>query len=160
MVVFSYKVVCMNLYIYSDESGVFDKTHYDYFVFAGIIIAGNDDKEMWSRKYAAAERSVNVGGKYGNRELKASKISVKDRNKLFRSLNQCHKFAVVIHQDELMDKLYEIKKEKQRYLDYIYKMIVEEAIYDLNGRRLPNDAPMHKGIYIIKGKNKTKKVIR
>ena len=36
----------------------------------------------------------------------------------------------------------------------------EEAIYDLNGRRLPNDAPMHKGIYIIKGKNKTKKVIR
>ncbi|MBQ6655373.1 MAG: DUF3800 domain-containing protein [Erysipelotrichaceae bacterium] len=124
----------MNLYIYSDESGVFDKVHYDYFVFAGIIIAGNEDKDMWSRKYAAAERSINVGGKYGNRELKASKISVKDKNKLFRSLNQCHKFAVVIHQDELMDKLYEIKKEKQRYLDYVYKMIVEEAIYDLSDR--------------------------
>ena len=27
----------MELHIYSDESGVFDKNHNDYFVFAGVI---------------------------------------------------------------------------------------------------------------------------
>ena len=124
----------MNLYVYSDESGVFDKVHYDYFVFAGLIIPGTDQKETWSRKYSAAERSVNLNNKYGDRELKASRISAKDKNKLFRALNQCYKFAVVIHQDELIDELYDIKKEKQRYLDYVYKTIVETAIYDLNDR--------------------------
>ena len=55
----------MNLYIYSDESGVFDKVHYDYFVFAGLIIPGTDQKEAWSRKYSAAERSINLNNKYG-----------------------------------------------------------------------------------------------
>jgi hypothetical protein len=126
----------MNLYVYSDESGVFDKVHYDYFIFAGVIIPGSEEKEMWSRKYAAAERSINLGNKYGNNELKGSRISVKDKNKLFRSLNQCYKFAVVVHQDDLMDKLYDIKKEKQRYLDYVYKTVVEYAIRDLADRDL------------------------
>ena len=45
--------------------------------------------------------------------------------KLFRSLNQCYKFAVVVHQDDLMDKLYDIKKEKQRYLDYVYNLCTD-----------------------------------
>ena len=30
----------MNIYIYSDESGVFDKEHNDYFVFGGLILLG------------------------------------------------------------------------------------------------------------------------
>ena len=30
----------MNIYIYSDESGVFDKEHNDYFVFGGLIFLG------------------------------------------------------------------------------------------------------------------------
>ena len=40
----------MNLYIYSDESGVFDKAHNNYFVFGGIICIDNNEKEMLSRK--------------------------------------------------------------------------------------------------------------
>ena len=27
----------MNIYVYSDESGVFDKEHKDYFVFGGLM---------------------------------------------------------------------------------------------------------------------------
>lgn len=45
----------MNLFIYSDESGVFDNNHNDYFVFGGIICFGKEEKncflyELPSRK--------------------------------------------------------------------------------------------------------------
>ena len=43
----------MNIYVYSDESGVFDKEHNEYFVFGGLILLGTGDKEIWSRKYGA-----------------------------------------------------------------------------------------------------------
>lgn len=33
-----YKGETMNIYIYSDESGVFDKINNDTYVFAGIIV--------------------------------------------------------------------------------------------------------------------------
>jgi len=124
----------MNLFVYSDESGVFDKYHYQYFVFAGLIIPHTVNKEMWARKYSSAEKSINSDNKYGDKELKASKISVKDKNKLFRSLNQCYKFAVIVDQSKLLDELFASKKDKQRYLDYVYKSVVEQAIYDLADR--------------------------
>lgn len=46
----------MNIYVYSDESGVFDKEHNDYFVFGGRILLGTEDKENWSRKYFSVEK--------------------------------------------------------------------------------------------------------
>ena len=116
----------MNLFVYSDESGVFDKYHYQFFVFAGLIIPHTANKEMWARKYSSAEKSINSDNKYGDKELKASKISVKDKNKLFRSLNQCYKFAVIVDQSKLLDELFASKKDKQRYLDYELHEILEQ----------------------------------
>ena len=40
----------MNIYVYSDESGVFDKVHNDTFIFGGLIILGNDSKDDWSKR--------------------------------------------------------------------------------------------------------------
>ena len=56
----------MNLFVYSDESGVFDKYHYQFFVFAGLIIPHTANKEMWARKYSSAEKSINSDNKYGD----------------------------------------------------------------------------------------------
>ena len=53
----------MNIYVYSDESGVFDKEHNDYFVFAGLICIGTNEKEIWSRKYSAVEKTLRLLGK-------------------------------------------------------------------------------------------------
>lgn len=47
----------MNIYIYSDESGVFDKEHNDYFVFGGLILLGKEEKENWSRKYSSIKEN-------------------------------------------------------------------------------------------------------
>ena len=82
----------MNIYIYSDESGVFDKVHNDIFVFGGLIILGTLSKEEWSHRYAAAEKAIRTARNLPKEfELKATNLSNKDKGKLFRSLNNCYK---------------------------------------------------------------------
>ena len=115
----------MNIYVYSDESGVFDKEHNDYFVFAGLICIGTNEKEIWSRKYSAVEKTLRKSkGVKLDYELKATKITNSEKGKLFRSLNNCYKFGVVIREKNVLDRIYYSKKDKQRYLDYAYKIAV------------------------------------
>ena len=125
----------MNIYIYSDESGVFDNVHNDIFVFGGIILIGTDAKEEWSRRYAKAERNIRDSKKVGpHYELKATQVSNKEKGKLFRSLNNCYKFGVVIREKEILERIFASKKDKQRYLDYAYKIAVKKALKDLINR--------------------------
>lgn len=42
----------MNIYIYSDESGVFDKVHNDYYVYGGLILLGKKQRDDCIHKYA------------------------------------------------------------------------------------------------------------
>ena len=118
----------MNIYIYSDESGVFDKVHNDIFVFAGIICIDNNEKEKFTRKYSRVEKSIRNSSNYESEELKACLISNKDKGKLFRSMNQAYKFAVIIKQQEVLDRIFNSKKDKQRFLDYAYKRGVKSAL--------------------------------
>ena len=63
----------MDIYVYSDESGVFDKVHNNVFVFGGLILLGKASKDEWSRRYIAAERAIR--GKYAAQaELKEGSI--------------------------------------------------------------------------------------
>lgn len=118
----------MNIYVYSDESGVFDKEHNDYFVFGGLILLGTDEKDTWSKKYSHVESIIRVNkGVTHDYELKATHISNKEKGKLFRSLNQCYKFGVVIRENNVLDRIFQSKKDKQRYLDYAYKIAVKRA---------------------------------
>lgn len=122
----------MNIYVYSDESGVFDKEHNEYFVFGGLILLGTEEKENWSRKYSSVEKVLRknkgVDDKY---ELKATQITNGEKGKLFRSLNGCHKFGVIINEKNVLDRIYQSKKDKQRYLDYAYKIAVKRAFEGL-----------------------------
>lgn len=121
----------MEIYIYSDESGVFDKAHNEVFVFGGLIFLKKKDMEDCSRKYIAAENVIR-NGKYGtNDELKACRISNKEKGKLYRSLNQTIKFGVVINQANVLDRIFQSKKDKQRYLDYAYKIGLKKAFEGL-----------------------------
>lgn len=118
----------MNIYVYSDESGVFDKVHNKVFIFAGIIILEKTNHEEWARRYSNAERTLRTKKKVNKQyELKASNLNNKEKSKLFRSLNNCYKFAVVIDQEKVLDRIFKSKKDKQRYLDYAYKIAVKRA---------------------------------
>lgn len=116
----------MNIFIYSDESGVFDNVHNSIFVFGGVVFLSKDDRDICSRKYINAERTVRkTKGFSPDCEVKATTISNSDKNKLYRSLNSVHKFGIVIHQDKVLQRIYGSKKDKQRYLDFAYKMGVK-----------------------------------
>ncbi len=116
----------MKIFVYSDESGVFDKVHNDYYVYGGLMFLSKDDKDIWSRKYINAENVVRNKEKISpGAEVKASSISNGSKSSLYRSLNQAEKFGVVISQKRLLDPLFQDKKSKQRYLDWAYKMGVK-----------------------------------
>ncbi len=113
----------MDIYIYSDESGVFDKAHNEIYVYGGVVFLSKDDKDNFARKYSAAEKIIYQSGNYKKgTELKACRVTNKEKNKLYRSTNQIIKFGVVVNQSKVLDTIYENKKSKQRYLDFAYKI--------------------------------------
>lgn len=122
----------MEIFVYSDESGVLDKVHNKYFVFGGMVFLSKIDKDIMSRKYLAAERVIRSSRKFKKSdELKASFLSNKDKGKLYRSLNHVEKFGIVVRQDNLNDNLFANKKTKQRYLDWAYKYAVKLKFAEL-----------------------------
>lgn len=121
----------MNIFVYSDESGVLDKAHNDIFAFGGLVFLSKDEKDIASRKYHAAERIVRNSGDYGNVEIKASTIIAKEKRKLYRSLNGFYKFGVVVDQQTVQDEIMKDKKSKQRYLDYVFKIGVKRLLEEL-----------------------------
>lgn len=122
----------MNIFVYSDESGVFDNVHNNIFVFGGVVFLSKDDRDICSRKYSNAEKTIRMARSFApDLEVKATTIQNSDKNKLYRSLNAVHKFGVVVHQERVLQRIYESKKDKQRYLDYAYKMGVKRHFQHL-----------------------------
>lgn len=122
----------MNIYVYSDESGVFDVYHNKYFVYGGLILLGNNEKDNLSRKYASIEKTYkSKNNKENNFEIKSTTINNKTKNNIFRSLNGYHKFATIIEQNRINSNIWNSKKDKQRYLDFAYKIAVKKALAKL-----------------------------
>ena len=122
----------MNIFVYSDESGVLDKVHNKIYVFGGLVYLSKNDRDIASRKYSKAEQDIrNAGGYTADAELKASAITPGEKRKLYRSLNACYKFGVVIDQTRVFDSIMKDKKSKQRYLDYVYKIGVKRLLEEL-----------------------------
>lgn len=122
----------VNIFVYSDESGVFDKVHNDIYVFGGVVFLDKENRDIYTRKYKKAENDIRKSGKYSkNKEIKACVITNKQKSKLYRSLNKCIKFGVVIDQTRILNQIFMNKKSKQRYLDYAYKIGLKRMFEDL-----------------------------
>lgn len=122
----------MNIFVYSDESGVLDKAHNDIFVFGGLVFLSKDERDVAARKYSAAEKSLRNSKNYKQDvELKAAIISAGEKRKLFRSLNSYYKFGVIVEQARVLDRIMADKKSKQRYLDYVFKIGVKKLLEEL-----------------------------
>lgn len=106
----------MDIFVYSDESGVFDKKHNDIYVYGGLIFLSKREKDDNTRKYIKAENDIRISGNYGSdTELKANLITNNEKSKLYRSLNQHVKFGAVINQKEVIDRIFQGKKDKQKH---------------------------------------------
>ena len=124
----------MKLYVYADESGAFDKVHNDIFVYGGVVLVGADAKADAEHRYAAMESRLRkaVPGLDDGSEIKASRLDMKSRKRMFTSLERPgrHQFAVIVDQKQLRDEVFDSKKRKQRYLDYALKRGVKSGILD------------------------------
>ncbi|VWL85601.1 DUF3800 domain-containing protein [Oceanivirga miroungae] len=120
----------MNLYIYSDESGVFDKKTNDFFVFAGILFTSRDDRNKLKSKYLTLEKSIKYDKEISPKEeLKASNLANKTKKRLYSYLKDVIKFSVIIDLRKLYD--YKGKDNKQRYLDYAFKIGLKRTLKKL-----------------------------
>lgn len=123
------KRIRLSLFVYADESGVFDRIHNDVFVFGGVILETKDQRDNARRRFIAAERSIRARDKATvHGELKASVLPPKDKASLFRSINRLERFAVVIDQRRVIKSIFDDKKSKQRYLDYAFKIGLKKAL--------------------------------
>lgn len=131
----------MNITVYSDESGVFDKNNEKYFVFGGLIFLDINIKERENRKYINVEKTIRRNNTYKSKELKAITLSNKDKGKIFRSLNKCIKFGVIVDLEKINNDIFSHKKNKQRYLDYAFKIGLKRALQSLinSGDIIPKD---------------------
>ena len=129
----------MNIFIYSDESGVFDQIHHENFVFGGLMFFSKDERDIWSRKYISAEKAIRMSNHVSkDKEIKATTINNKAKSKLYRSLNKTEKFGIIIRQKKLSDRIFDSKKSKQSYLDWAYKMAVKNKFLELHKKGLIN----------------------
>lgn len=122
----------MELFVYSDESGVFDAKHNQFYVYGGLIFLDGKSVGDCSRKYKSIEKMITRNGGYADSdEIKACFVSNKEKYKLFKSLNHVIKFGAVVRQNQVHSRIFENKKSCQRYLDYVYKICLKRALVSL-----------------------------
>lgn len=122
----------MNIFVYSDESGVFDVVHNDLYVYGGLVFLSKESRDIETRKYISVEEIIRAKEcKNANEEIKASEITNISKGKIFRSLNSCEKFGIIINQKQLRQEIFSNKKHKQRYLDFVYKLAIKRKFEQL-----------------------------
>ena len=145
----------MNIFVYADESGVFDNKHNDTFVFGGLVLLGKDEKEQAQRRYLSVEKTQRANGAAaGHQEMKAIYLSNKQKASMYRAMNPYHRFGVVVHQKKVLPNIFDNKKSKQRYLDYVFKRGVKHSLQSLMKNGRINQADV-KRIYVVMDEHTT-----
>lgn len=126
----------MDIYVYSDESGVFDINHNEYYVYGGVIFLNKNDRDVMNRKYKNIERTLkNDNENFKNVEIKANILNGKQKYKIMNATSDIIKFGIIINQKEIHKKIFADKKDKQRYLDYAYKIGIKDCFKKLIAER-------------------------
>lgn len=131
----------MKLYVFADESGVFDQKHARWFVYGGVIILGKHNYDTLVNKHISIERSLRSEDKTlaSSVEIKATYLNLKQRKRLFNlCAPQCLRFGVVVDQQRIYKQIYQSKQDKERYLDYALKRGIKQAIMCANSSNLIN----------------------
>ena len=70
----------MDIFVYSDESGVFDVLHNDWFTFGGLIFLSKQSRNDAARQYIHAERCLSLPDSFDRAlELKAANLDNKSK---------------------------------------------------------------------------------
>lgn len=134
----------MDIFVYSDESGVFDCYHSRYFVFGGLVFLDGETMQSASRRYLAYENHVRERLAIPqSEEVKACNLPAKSRRLLLKATNREFRFGVVIEIPALRIRwrIADDKKSRQRYMDFAYKIAIKRFFSSLiqDGAINPND---------------------
>ncbi|MDO4813895.1 MAG: DUF3800 domain-containing protein [Gemella sp.] len=144
----------MDLYIYSDESGVFDYKHNEYFVFGGVIYLSKESKDESIREYTGVEKELRKRSSVKNGVLKATRLKNKHKRRLFNSLKGTYKFAVIIKESRVNAEIFNSKKSKQRYLDYAFKIGLKRTLGTLIERKIIDKTTINT-VYVYQDEHST-----
>lgn len=126
-----------NIYIYSDESGVFDTKVNEFFIYSGIILLSKEEKERCKNLFLNLEKRLKKKHNIKrNKELKATMLTPKEKSNILRAFNNFHKFAVVINLNKVNKEFFLRKQSKRRHLDYSYKLGIKRAFQHLIEKKL------------------------
>lgn len=124
----------MKLYVYADESGVFDQKSGEPFVYGGVIVSSSNRQSAF-RRYRGLEKTIRSEqpGLCSEMELKASILDMKTRSRVFRTLRGfgCFQFAAIVDQTRVYNTIYSNKKDKQKFLDYALKRAIKHGVLSL-----------------------------
>jgi hypothetical protein len=127
-----------NLFVFSDESGTFDRLHMPYFVYGGIVFSDRVLKKEISTEYLAAEKKVRQKREIPEAvELKARELLEQDKKQLCKVLNAegIFKFAVLVENKKIPSALVPTKKSKQRFLSHVYRFAIRDSFQYLLKKR-------------------------
>ncbi len=112
----------MNMYIFGDESGVFDKAHQRYLVFGGLIILSKDKLKKTRANFLKAEATIKNSSSSSKKkgELKGWQMEERHKKHLLNVTNPTIRYAFVVDLAKVNSNVFKNKKSKQRYLDYVY----------------------------------------
>ena len=128
----------MKLYVYADESGVFDSKSEEPFVYGGVIVSSLNRQSAFQR-YHGLEKTIRSEqpNLSGEAELKASILDMKTRGRVFRTLRSfgCFQFAAIVNQARVYRSIYSNKRDKQKFLDYALKRAIKHGVLSLIHKR-------------------------
>ena len=122
----------MKLFVYADESGTFDSSHYDWFTYGGVMCCGLEAMQEMARRYAGLEAKLR--GEDESLacldELKAKYLDFHNRKRLYNSLSipGVHRFGVIVNQAKVFPNIYGDQRSRQRFIDYALKRAIKESI--------------------------------
>lgn len=112
------------LFVFGDESGVFDKAHENVFAFGGLILLSDEERQNAIRRYSAMERILAPEYQRGGfvPELKAYKLKPKHRANLLGTMSPYARYGIVMQLQKMNDSEFCDPETRQRYLDFAYKV--------------------------------------
>lgn len=124
----------MQINIYSDESGVFDKNN-KHFVFGVLLFSNSNTYQSCMRNFINLESLLKNKHQINN-ELKGSMLNYEEKKRLVKMINKyAHILIIRIKIDEIKQEILNDKKTRQRYLDYAFKIGLKKHLLYLNKKQ-------------------------
>lgn len=117
------------IYIFVDDSGVFDIKNNKYFIYAGYVFVGTDSMRKYKTRYRNMVDRLKVSLDLDpSVELKAANLEAKHKRALSNVMREAESFSVAVEISRVYESIMETKMNKQRYKDYILKLAIKKKL--------------------------------